>query len=61
LNLSETANDRLIVTSHIAGVTAGSFARMLREAVENIQRVAAGESPKYVVNGITKARLKERR
>lgn len=57
LNLSETANDRLIVTSHIAGVTAGSFARMLREAVENIQRVAAGESPKYVVNGITKARF----
>jgi hypothetical protein len=30
---------------------------MLREAVENIQRVAAGESPKYVVNGITKARF----
>ncbi|MEW5920893.1 MAG: NAD(P)-dependent oxidoreductase [Bacillota bacterium] len=57
LNLSEAANDRLIVTSHIAGVTAGSFARMLRLAVENIQRVAAGENPRYVVNGITRARL----
>jgi lactate dehydrogenase-like 2-hydroxyacid dehydrogenase len=56
LNLSERANDRLIVSPHIAGVTAGSFGRMLKEALANIQRVAAGNNPRYVVNGITEAR-----
>ncbi len=56
LNLSERANDRLIVSPHIAGVTAGSFGRMLKEALANIQRVAAGDSLKYVVNGIAQAR-----
>ncbi|MDO9534662.1 MAG: NAD(P)-dependent oxidoreductase [Bacillota bacterium] len=57
LALSAAASDRLIVSSHIAGVTAGSFRRMLIEAVGNLQRVAAGENPKYVVNGITQARI----
>lgn len=57
LNLSPAACDRLIVTPHIAGVTAGSFARMLKEAVTNLQRVAAGEDPQYVVNGIARARF----
>ncbi len=57
LTLSEAANERLIVTSHIAGVTAGSFARMLKMSVENLQRVAAGEDPRCVVNGITRARF----
>jgi phosphoglycerate dehydrogenase-like enzyme len=61
LNLSIEANDRLIVTSHIAGVTAGSFARMLKEAVQNLQRVAAGENPRYVVNGISQARFTDRK
>ena len=56
LNLSAEASDRLIVTPHIAGVTGESFTRMLKEAVENMQRVLAGENPKYVVNGITCAR-----
>lgn len=57
LNLSDGASDRLIVTSHLAGVTAGSFSRMLKLAMENMQRVAAGEDPTNVVNGITRARL----
>lgn len=57
LNLSEEASDRLIVTSHIAGVTAGSFARMLRMAMDNIERVAAGGDPQNVVNGIARARF----
>ncbi len=56
LTLSAAANDRLIITPHIAGVTAGSFTRMLKDAVENLQRVAAGENPRYVVNGIARAR-----
>lgn len=59
LNLSEAAANRIILTPHIAGVTAGAFARMLKEAVENLQRVAAGENPKYVVNGIITARFSD--
>ena len=56
LNLSPEATERLVATSHIAGVTAASFTRMLKEALENLQRVAAGGDPKYVINGITQAR-----
>jgi phosphoglycerate dehydrogenase-like enzyme len=56
LLLPQEAKNRLIVTPHIAGVTEGSFTRMLEEAVGNMQRVLAGENPKYVVNGISSAR-----
>ncbi|NMB40586.1 MAG: hypothetical protein GX996_01430 [Firmicutes bacterium] len=52
LNLSEAAQEKLIASPHIAGVTAASFARMLEEALQNIKRAMAGEEPKYVVNGI---------
>ncbi len=58
LNLSGTAAERVILTPHIAGVTAGSFARMLKEAVENIQQTEEGGAPKYVVNGILRARAR---
>jgi len=57
LNLSAAANEKFIASPHIAGVTAASFSRMLEEALANIQRVAAGENPKYVVNGITSPRM----
>lgn len=56
LTLPPEAKNRLIVTPHIAGVTEASFTRMLKEAVENMQRVLAGEEPKYVVNGINHVR-----
>ncbi len=56
LNLTEKAQDKLIVSPHIAGVTAGSFSRMLKKAQENIHRVAAGDAPEFVVNGIGQAR-----
>lgn len=58
LNLSEEANDRLIASPHIAGVTAGSFGRMLKDALANIQRVAAGGIPENVVNGIEGVRMR---
>lgn len=61
LNLSPVASEKFIATPHIAGVTAGSFARMLKEAVANLQRVAAGENPKYVVNGVTSPRFRKNR
>lgn len=57
LNLSAAASEKFIASPHIAGVTAASFARMLAEALANIKRAAAGESLKYVVNGITAPRL----
>ena len=59
LHLPPDISDKIIVSPHIAGVTFGSFKRMLVEAVGNIQRVAAGEDPKYVVNGVAKARPKK--
>ena len=54
------SNEKFIASPHIAGVTA-SFSRMLEEALANIQRVAAGENPKYVVNGITSPRMQAKR
>ncbi len=57
LNLPAPVADKVILTPHIAGVTRNSFARMLKEAMENLQRTSAGEDPQYVVNGITRARV----
>ena len=56
LNLSNLANDRLLITPHIAGTTQSAFQRMLNQAVANIAAVAAGRPPKHVVNGVLKAR-----
>ena len=56
LNLSKAARDRLLITPHIAGTTKSAFQRMLSQAVANIAAVAAGHPPKYVVNGVAKAR-----
>jgi phosphoglycerate dehydrogenase-like enzyme len=56
LNLSPTGRDRLLITPHIAGITKGAFNRMLRGALANILRVAAGANPLNVVNGISEAR-----
>jgi phosphoglycerate dehydrogenase-like enzyme len=56
INLSQTAQDRLLITPHIAGTTKSAFQRMLNQAVANIAAVAAGQPPKFVVNGVLKAR-----
>ena len=60
LNLSKAARDRLLITPHIAGTTKSAFRRMLSQAIANIAAVAAGHAPKYVVNGILKAREPDR-
>ncbi|MEN6411555.1 MAG: 2-hydroxyacid dehydrogenase [Veillonellales bacterium] len=52
LTLSAAANNRLLVTPHIAGVTVRSFRLMLTKALENIDRVLRGEHPEHVVNGL---------
>ncbi len=56
LQLSPSARDRVLLTPHIAGMTRGAMHRMLSGAIENILRVASGQSPEHVVNGIHKLR-----
>jgi phosphoglycerate dehydrogenase-like enzyme len=56
LNLSPAGRDRLLITPHIAGITKGAFNRLLRGALANILRVAAGGTPLNVVNGVSQAR-----
>jgi phosphoglycerate dehydrogenase-like enzyme len=56
LNLSPRARDRLLITPHIAGITRGALNRMVREALANLVRVAAGDAPRHVVNGVPRAR-----
>ncbi len=50
--LSATASKRLLLTPHTAGVTRGSYKRMIEGALENMARVMRGELPLNVVNGI---------
>jgi phosphoglycerate dehydrogenase-like enzyme len=56
LNLSPEAADRLLITPHVAGLTASAFSRLLRAALANLVRTAAGEAPRNVVNGVLAAR-----
>lgn len=56
LKLSPAGRDRLLITPHIAGITKGAFNRLLRGALANILRVAAGGNPLNVVNGVLQAR-----
>ena len=57
LNLSGEAQDRLLITPHIAGTTKGAFHRMLSSGIANVAAVAAGEPPQNVVNGIFEIRM----
>lgn len=56
LHLSPTAQDKLLLTPHLGGVTAGAFGRLLRTALANMERVAAGKVPNNVVNRVLEAR-----
>ena len=47
----EEVRRKIIFTPHIAGVSAGAFARTYAVILENIRRVQAGEHPMNVVNG----------
>jgi D-3-phosphoglycerate dehydrogenase len=53
-SLPEGLRHRLLLTPHLAGVTRQSFGRMCQNAIENIARVARGEPPQFVVNGLTR-------
>ena len=50
LNLSAEAQNKILLTPHIGGVTVNSFYLMLTKAIENIQSVIDGKQPKYIVN-----------
>jgi phosphoglycerate dehydrogenase-like enzyme len=50
LNLSATAQNRLLLTPHTAGVTAAAFRRMLAYSFENMQRALRGEPVENQVN-----------
>ena len=56
LNLSPGTRQRLLLTPHVAGTTRGAFQRMLTGALKNIERVAGGGTPRYVVNSVASAR-----
>ena len=56
LRLSPSAHDRLLLTPHVAGMTKGAMHRMLTGAIENVLRVASGQPPENVVNGVQKVR-----
>ncbi|MBP2632286.1 MAG: putative 2-hydroxyacid dehydrogenase [Firmicutes bacterium] len=52
LNLSAVAQDKLLITPHMGGVTVSSFQMMLKKAIENIQRVLKREQPENIVNDL---------
>jgi phosphoglycerate dehydrogenase-like enzyme len=56
LSLAPELSYRLLLTPHLAGVTRQSFGRGVKKAIENIARVARGEPPQYVVNGLDRPR-----
>lgn len=52
LKLTSGAANRLLLTPHTAGVTTGSYKRMIETAFINMTRVVRGEKPENIVNGI---------
>ncbi len=56
LNLSPSANDRLLVTPHVAGTTNQAFQRMLAGSLSNMKKVLAGEQPDNIVNNVRRPR-----
>lgn len=50
LNLPEEIQSRIVLTSHIAGVTADAFAQMQEIGWRNIEKVIKGQRPDNIVN-----------
>ena len=53
VELAQSGFERLILTPHLAGVTAESSVRGAHRALANLARVAHGEPPVDVFNGVT--------
>jgi lactate dehydrogenase-like 2-hydroxyacid dehydrogenase len=52
VSLPEDCRDRVIFSPHLGGITTGSFRRMHRKLWENAARIARGERPDNIVNGL---------
>lgn len=52
VDLPENCRDRVIFSPHLGGITSGSFRRMHRKMWEDAARVARGERPDNIVNGL---------
>lgn len=50
LNIPADLRDRVVLSPHIGGITAGSFRRYFGIIWENAARIAAGETPRNIVN-----------
>jgi len=60
LTLSAQANDRFIITPHVAGTTAEAFTRMLQWVIADFQDVIAGKLPGRICNGVSQLRKSEK-
>ncbi len=52
LGLPASCRDKIIFSPHLGGITTGSFMRMHRTLWENAGRIARGERPVNIVNGL---------
>lgn len=52
LNLEPTVAARILFSPHVAGITTGSRCRMQNHMWDNLARVARGERPTCIVNGV---------
>ena len=52
MKISDGAKDRLIITAHVAGTSDKVFRNMLNGGINNMKRVAAGERPVNIQNGL---------
>lgn len=52
LLLAKEIQDKLLLSPHIGGITAQSFARGYDMIWENVAKIAAGERPDRIVNGL---------
>jgi len=55
-NLSAKADDRFLITPHVAGTTAEAFTRMLQWVIADFQEVLDGKLPGRVCNGVNSLR-----
>jgi phosphoglycerate dehydrogenase-like enzyme len=50
--LAASGCERLLLTPHLAGVTNEAYTRGLQRSLDNLVRVARGQPPLFVVNGV---------
>lgn len=52
INVPEELRNRVALSPHIGGITAGTFHRSYRRAIENMKKALNGERPDHVVNSL---------